>query len=380
MPESLKRFHASRLFDPALAVALTAVCLIELSARSNLTSSPRAPVAIAVIGAAVAVRRAHPVVAASIQGVAFLATPDFDNHFLPDTVLAPVAVVAYSLGAHVSRRSGLIVVAGLLAALQTGAGFEDFPNVELAFVTLGPWWVGTQVRDRRRLVDTLGRRNRELEAEEDAFARLSIRRERARIARELHDVVSHHLAVIVVQAGAGRMAAKNDGAAERFAAIRDSGGQALAEMARLVDVLQADSGEGHPALGELSLLIDAAKGRGVDLHFTPPPTHLTLSPEVQETAYRVVQEGLTNAMKHAPGSEVHVRLSVLEDEIQIEVRDTGATSGADLAGAGSGLGLTGMRERVEALGGRLEAGPERDAGWRVCAHAPLAAAPVIPSR
>ena len=201
-------------------------------------------------------------------------------------------------------------------------GFPNGVFVPLVFAIIAPWWVGQQLRQRRRMVRELGARSRELEAEEDAFARLSVRRERARIARELHDIVAHHLAVIVIQAGAGRVADPNrmDEAAERFRSVRESGEQALAEMARLVDILHADDAHA-PGTDRLQLLLESADANGLDVQVTPLPPGVQLPAEVEDAAYRVVQEGLTNVMKHAPGAEVEVRLGLRGDSFEIVVRN-----------------------------------------------------------
>jgi signal transduction histidine kinase len=367
------RALASSWFDPALAVALTSVALIELFTSPELTNSLRAPILVIVIGATVAVRRSHPVAAAGVQAAAFLATPNFDDNFLPDSGAIVASIVAYSCGAHAAQRSGLVAVGALAACMQVGMGFSEFPNFEVYFGTLGPWWVGVQVRRRRLLVSELAERTAQLESEQDAFARLSVRRERARIARELHDIVAHHLAVMVVQAGAGRMAPAEQGDrnAERFATVRQSGAHALAEMARLVDILEADRGNGG-APGKLRVLLDEAAAGGVEVGFTPLPSGVRLPTEVEDVAYRVVREGLTNAIKHAPGAAVQVRLATHGDELEIEVRDAGATRASGLAATGSGLGLAGMRERVESLGGSLEAGPGAGGGWRLAVRLPMA--------
>ena len=371
---ALRCLLTSRWFDPALAVALTSLALFELFTRPELTNSVRAPIAVVLIGATVAVRRSHPLIAAGVQAVTFLATPNFDDNFLPDSGAIAVSVVAYSCGTHAMRRSGLVAVGMLAACMQVGMGFSEFPNFEIYFGTLGPWWVGVQVDRRRRLVRELTERTAQLESEQDAFARLSVRRERARIARELHDIVAHHLAVIVVQAGAGRLAPGGHAErnAERLATIRQSGGQALAEMARLVDILEADRGNGSGALGKLRVLLDEAAAGGLDVGFIPLPDDVRLPAEVKDGAYRVVQEGLTNAIKHAPGAAVQVRLTTHDDELEIDVRDAGAAGASGLAATGSGLGLAGMRERVESLGGSLEVGPGAAGGWRLTARLPMA--------
>jgi signal transduction histidine kinase len=368
-----RRVLASRWFDPALAAFLIGVSLVELYARPEMTNSLRAPIAVVLIGGAVAFRRSYPKIAAGVQAAVFLATPDFDDNFLPDVGAIAPSIVAYSCGAHAANRAGLAAVGALAVCMQIGMGFTEFPNFEVYFGTLGPWWVGTQVRRRRRLVGELRERTSQLEAEQDAFARLSVRRERARIARELHDIVAHHLAVIVVQAGAGRMAPATevDRNAERFTSIRESGGHALEEMARLVDLLDAGREGERGAFGKLRVLLDEAAAGGIPVRFSPLPAGGSLPPEVEDAAYRVVQEGLTNAIKHAPGAAVRVRLSTTADELEIEVHNEVAAGTSALASTGSGLGLAGMRERVESLGGSLEAGPSSGGGWHLSARLPL---------
>jgi signal transduction histidine kinase len=371
---SPSRVLASRWFDPALAAAIIGVALLQLYATPELTNSLRAPIAVVLIGGAVAFRRTHPVAAACVQAAVFLATPNFDDNFLPDYGAVAVSIVAYSCGAHAAHRTGLAAVAGLAACMQIGMGFSEFPNFEVYFGTLGPWWVGTQVRRRRALVSELAERAAQLESEQDAFARLAVRRERARIARELHDIVAHHLAVIVVQAGAGRMApsAQVDRNAERFTSIREAGRHALAEMAQLVDLLDPGRVNGGRGLGRLRVLLDEAAAGGLRVGFTPLPAGVELPAEIEEGAYRVVREALTNAIKHAPGADVVVRLTTRGDELEVEVRDRGGATTSMLAATGSGLGLAGMREHVESLGGTVEAGPGADGGWRVTARLPLA--------
>jgi signal transduction histidine kinase len=208
-----------------------------------------------------------------------------------------------------------------------------------------------------------------------------VRRERARIARELHDIVAHHLAVIVVQAGAGRLAGPENGesAAARFATIRQSDDQALAEMSRPVDIIHADSGATGHGQDRLRTLFERAEAGGLHLEVSPLPADIRLPPELEEEALRVVREGLTNAIKHAPGARVQVRLASTGDWLEIEVRDHGGGAPSRLAESGSGLGLTGMRERVEALGGDLEAGPY-GGGWRLHARLPATPLPVAPVR
>ncbi len=369
MRNRLRQVMAHRWFDPALAAAVTAGLLLELSARSDGFTSPFAPLAAVLLGVPVAVRRTHPLAAGAAEAALIAVT----GELIPAVGLGGV-VVAYSCGAYASWREGIAIAAALIAAAQIHMGFSEFPNVELAFIILGPWWIGAQIGRRRRLIAELRQRTAELEAEQDAFARLSVRHERARIAHELHDIVAHHLAVIVVQAGAGRLAPADDTgkAAEHLGAIRQAGDQALAEIARLVDILHVDRPDEGGGLVKLRVLVDEANAAGANVGFEPLPHDTSLPPEIEEQAYRVVREGLTNAVKHAPRAPVQVRLSARGGEIEIEVRNESAGEASSLAATGSGLGLAGMRERVESMGGTLDAGPTDDGGWRVRARLPVA--------
>jgi signal transduction histidine kinase len=278
-------------------------------------------------------------------------------------------VLAYACGAYAPTRAGLAATVALAVAIQVHVGFAEFPNAEIFIATLPPWWGGFEVRRRRELVDALAARTRELEAEEESFVSLSVQRERARIARDLHDIVSHHLAVMVIQAGAGRLAVpwQADAASARMAAIRDAGAQALAEADRLGTVLGAD---GAAAL-RLAPLLDRARAAGARVVVIPPD--FALEPDVEATAYRIVQEALTNAMKHAPGAAVQVDVVLAGSALTITVANDGVAKRSPIAQTGSGLGLAGMRERLAALGGSLEATPEAGGGFRVRAQLPVRA-------
>jgi signal transduction histidine kinase len=313
-----------------------------------------------------AARLRRPATAAVALAALMLAGAELDAGFLAWLIVA-VCAVSYACGAYDSLAAGGLGVAVLLAALLIpGDGAVPF-----VLATVGPWAAGRIVRSRQELVGALRDRTRELEAEQEAFARLSVRRERARIAHELHDIVAHHLAVMVIHAGAGRMASGEEGRdGERLDNIREAGDQALAEMTRLVAMLQSDADDALPQAGRLRLLLDQARATGLDLHSTSLPPDVRLPAEVEEGAYRLVQEALTNAMKHAPGSTVDLRLSVQAGALEIELRDSGARAPSKLATTGSGLGLSGMRKRIEALGGQLDAGPVSGGGWRVRAHVP----------
>jgi signal transduction histidine kinase len=353
----------------ALCLAYVVAALAEQLARSDTDHSPLMLLWLLAVASTVLVRRSHPVAGTWVAAIllAAVAQTEQDSRAASFEFLLPI-LLSYACGAHAAVRPGLIAVLVLTAGIQVHVGFSEFPNVEIALGTVPPWWVGMEVRRRRLIVEELAARTRELEAEEEAFVRLSVERERARIARDLHDIVSHHMAVMVIQAGAGRLAEPwdADGAAERFATIRRAGAEALDEADRLVSMLAAD-GEATPRLAEL---LERARGGGARVMTVPPD--LELAPEVEAIAHRVVQEALTNAMKHAPGAAVEVEVDLGDEELRITVRNAAVVAPSTIAHTGSGLGLAGMRERLAALDGSLAAGPEPDGGFRLCARLPVA--------
>jgi signal transduction histidine kinase len=377
-----RRILASTWLDPALAVGFALISVSALYLGPNPPDSPLAPLLLVVLCGTLVFRRTHPLPAAAVGAAALLmaVAVDLEGDSASVGAFPVMFILSYSCGAHASLRGGLLGVVGLLIGAQAEQGFADFPNVELVLGTLAPWWVGREVRTRRELVAALEERTRELEREQDSFVRLSVRRERARIARELHDIVAHHVAVIVVQAGAGRLAGGENGTAvgERFASIRQSGGQALAEMSLLVDIINADSGDDRDGSSRLRALVEDAQAAGLEVDVTPFPGDVAA--EIEDDALRIVQEGLTNALKHAPGARVEVRFGIAGDALEIEVRDHGGGTQSVLAQTGAALGLSGMRERIESLGGSFEAGPSAEGGWRLCARLPGVAGPLSRSR
>jgi signal transduction histidine kinase len=345
--------------------------MVEQLARTDTEHSPRAVAWLVALAAPVLVRRTQPVLGTCFAAALVLALPATAGPFPPAVYefLWPV-VLAYSCGAYAPASHGLAATAALAVAIQVFMGFGDAPNLEIAIAALPPWWAGWQVRRRRELVRELAERTRELAAEEEAFIRLSVERERTRIARDLHDIVSHHLAVVVIQAGAGRLADGVDGelAATRLAAIRDAGVHALAETDRLVSLLHRGESDGPG----LAALLERARASGARVVFRPP--HPALAPEIEAVAYRVAQEALTNAMKHAPGAALDIRVAATDAELVITARNDAGAQASGLSRTGSALGLRGMRERVAAIGGTVAAGPEADGGFRLCASLPLAPA------
>ena len=298
--------------DAVAAAILVALLLSLLAAGGQLSGSGRPFEAACVAGVCccLALRRASPplaaLAAAAILGLAGWAGPSAGDPF--GLVFVVIFLLAYSLGA--SRRLGLSVLTVVLlgAGLQIAvATFNPF----VVIITAGPWAAGLVVRSRHQLTEQLTIRGGELEAERELFAAESVRYERARIARELHDIVAHGVSVMVIQASAGRRLAATDPAlaAEAFDSIGEAARQAEAEISRLVELL---GDRPHPGSADGLRLIDelvaraAATGLQVTCRFTGSADGL--SPAISETAYRLIQESLTNALKHAPGAPVGITI------------------------------------------------------------------------
>ncbi|UQA93930.1 sensor histidine kinase [Streptomyces halobius] len=246
------------------------------------------------------------------------------------------------------------------------------------------WVLGDSVRTRRAYWAQLEEKADRLEKEREAQSRIAVAAERARIARELHDVVAHNVSVMVVQADGAAyvLDAAPDQARQALQTISGTGRQALAEMRRLLGVLrtgeQPEGGEyvPQPGVEQLADLVDQVRGAGLPVDFRVEGEPRPLPSSVELTAYRIVQEALTNTRKHGgPDVGATVRLSYKDDELDVLVEDDGRgaeheryeAGGAD----GLGHGLIGMRERVGMVGGSLDAGPRQGGGFRIGAVLPL---------
>jgi signal transduction histidine kinase len=198
--------------------------------------------------------------------------------------------------------------------------------------------------------------------------------ERARIARELHDVVAHAISVVLLQARGGRKAVpeRPDDAVAAFGAIEETASHALVEMRRLLEVLRADDGHAElapqPGLAELESLAAKVRAAGLAVELRVEGARASLPRGLDLSAYRIVQEALTNALKHARAAKARVTVRYAPDALALEIADDGIGVGS---GDGAGHGLAGMRERVAVFGGELEAGPEPQGGFAVRARLPL---------
>lgn len=294
--------------------------------------------------------------------------------------IASVMIAVYSVGAHSPYRllSLGILLATAAAILMTfgGNSLPPLPPGAGPFLIVLPLWVvGVAIRSRDLRAEASEDRAVRLEREQEAATRAALAQERGRIARELHDVVAHSVSVMLVQAGAARhiLGTAPDQAREALLAVEAGGREAMAELRHLLGVLN-DDGEGmslapQPGAEQIASLIRRVGEAGlpVDLRVIGQPR--PLPPGIDLAAYRIVQEALTNALKHAGMARTQVILEYRPAELKVEVLDDG--DGPCGEAGGHGRGLVGMQERVALYGGTLEAGPRLERGYAVRAWLPL---------
>jgi signal transduction histidine kinase len=282
---------------------------------------------------------------------------------------APLAIVSFCitlfLVAHLVVRRGLLVPAPLLlpfmvfAGARLQQGHAALGSTAPLLFLVAAFAVGESVRRRGLAVTALG---------ESVRARV-VMEERTRIARELHDIVAHHLSVIAIESETARLTSPelSENAGGRLEAIASTAREALTETRRLLGVLREDArGEAdlapQPGLGELDDLIDKAQAIGTHIRLVREGKIARLSPGIDLAAYRIVQEALTNARRHAPGADVDVELSYRDDVLHLRIRDHGPVVLGQIVG---GHGLLGMRERATLAGGTFSSGPADGGGFEV---------------
>jgi signal transduction histidine kinase len=317
-------------------------------------------------------RRRFPLTSFWIIAVAAALVYDQLTHAnLTWTVVASV-VAAYSAPAY-SRYRNLALVSVVAAALwvcvRNGDGLPGMPSGLVTFLLL------SSVGLAANTINTWRQRAQTLQREQEAATRLAVDRERARLARELHDVVGHNVSVMVVQAGAARkvMGTTPDLAREALLAVEAGGRAAMTELRQVIGLLTVDRDGIEltplPGLERLPELAARIRETGTPVTLTVSGTVESLPAGVDLAAYRVVQEALTNAVKHAAGAAVTIVVTGTPEELRVEVTDTGGAPSVD--GPGSGRGLAGLRERLTVYGGTLTAGRRPTGGFRVVAVLPL---------
>lgn len=345
---------------PVAAFLLVAACILPLAAR-----------------------RRWPL---GVLAVVSVATTLYQLLGFPTTLaLAGLLVALYTAGTMVERRT-LVLWAAACGGIVIGTGVAPWGSTmfwaDLArtFSTLAvAAALGDATRNRRAYIQEVERRAAEVERTHEQEARRRVDEERLRIARELHDITAHSLSIVAVQSGVALHVLDSDPAAARtsLVAIRNTSRDSLNELRAILGVLRG-SGEAPegaplaptPGLARLSDLTTPLRDAGLDVALSAPGADEPLPAFVEASAYRIVQEALTNVLRHAGKAAVNVTLRRDDDALSLEILDDGAGSPATSA-ASDGHGIAGMRERAIALGGTFEAGPVEGGGWRVAATLPL---------
>jgi signal transduction histidine kinase len=306
-----------------------------------------------------------------------------DGRLVPFTVSAPVAGIAAAfllgnLRDDVQARLGLaIVISGAAIVVYNDPHHAAGEFIFIPALFAIGWLAGFALRERAEKAEAAEVRAAQAERERDAASRIAVAEERARIARELHDIVAHAVSVMVLQAGAVRHRLPHALSADREALqdVEQAGRTALTDMRRLLGAMRQDGEEidlaPQPGLDRVEALLDEVRRAGlpVELHVEGGPRRLPRA--IDLSAYRIVQEGLTNALKHAHASHADVTVRYAPDEVQIVVRDDGAGASTN---NDPGYGLAGMRERVKIYGGEMSAGRANGGGFVLRTRLPLAAA------
>jgi len=377
-----------RAADAVLALVLAAAALVDLM-HQPVAWGGRGPVQVLLALAVtlpLAWRARFPVVVVTLvnvaSGVLLLLAAPHQPAFEP---FAAVILAFYSLGAHAPTRRSLVVLAAMfavglpfaIAADSRGASNGNLLS-PIVFL-LGGWAVGRIIRGRRLRTLELEELTRQLEAQRDLQAQAAVTIERGRIARELHDVVAHNVSMMVVQAGAAErvLEGKQPHVRSALAAIASTGRETVDEMRTMLGVLRANEDglalNPQPGLADLEQLVANVREAGlqVDVHVEGAPSKLP--PPLDLSAYRIVQEALTNTLKHAGRASAEVTVRYGPRAVELDVSDTG-NGGNSSNGLGTGHGLVGMRERVTMLGGELETGRRAEGGFGVRARLPLGSA------
>jgi signal transduction histidine kinase len=385
-----RRLPASAwLFDSGLALAAAGVSTLLFTDLMN-AAQPTPPRGMLALGYALALLHTLPLAArrrfpGAVLGISVASGLAVAALGVPEILGPAILVAVYSVAAYGDR---WVSLAGLAAAELGSAAVQLTPGrfqaptvVSNALVFAAAWLLGYFVGRRRAYTAQL-EQTAELERARAELARRAVAEERLRLARELHDVVAHSISVIAVQSGVGAHVAKTqpEEAAKALEAIEATSRAALIELRRLLGVLRQE-GESQgalapvPGLADLdSLLAEVAKaGLGVRLQVEGTPSPLPAG--VDLSAYRIVQEALTNVVKHAGPARAQVVVGYRDQDVTVEVIDDGrgAVTSVSDGRVGSGHGLIGMRERVQAFGGDFQAGPCPGGGFRVAARLPLAA-------
>jgi signal transduction histidine kinase len=374
----------SYAFD-ALVVLLALAAILEVALRRDAPAAPRTTLwfdvpAIAVMALPLFARRRFPFAAPAGYWLLGVAVSFVDGRLVTFTTSIFVLGMAgaYLLGnlrdALKSQVGLAVVVGGVALVVYNKPGHSPSELVFIPLLFGICWLAGFALRERAEQAEAAEVRAAQAERERETAARLAVAEERARIARELHDIVAHAVSVMVLQVGAVRHKLPDDLAGDREAltSVEKAGRTALAEMRRLLVAMREDGDEAEltpqPGLDGLETLAEEVGRAGLPVRLHVDGDRISLPRAIDLSAYRIVQEGLTNALKHSGAATADVTLRYLPDELQLEVRDDGAgTTATD----GLGHGLVGVRERVKIYGGEMTAGPLNGGGFVLSTRLPL---------
>jgi len=385
------RHLSGRYGDPLLSSVLAVGITLELIAWAGGGLGTAIPAGL-LATVPLALRRRSPLTSFVLVmvglGLLFEYQPGFDN----DSMALVVAffVSLYSVGRHATgieaglAALGLVLVMLLLFRADGGLGQIDPGDIAFYLAFLGaPWAAGLTLRLRRERETQLNAEYDRLRREQEERERRAVADERSRIARELHDVVSHAISVTVLQARGARRSLDSDPEAARGAldAIEQINTAALGDMRRLLAVLRDTEGDGsvpldgedrapQPSLEQLDLLVDQVRDAGMPVTVEVRGQRQAVPPGVDLSAYRIVQEALTNVLKHAAGAQAQVVLDYVADSLCVTITDDGMSGPSGDSALGGGRGLIGIQERVAVVGGEVTAGPRRDGGFEIRARLP----------
>ncbi len=381
------------LIDTALAAFLSVGTIVDLLTfpQQFTDAAGFRPVDAGAIALALAqtlplaVRRRYPTTVLLAISTAFVV--DRSLGYPSSLAVFGLMFAFHAVGSELPRRKAQVVgwtaIAVLVLFTVSGAFFTEQVNVGTVLImvifTGFPFLLGREVHDRRAESAHLEAQAIRMELERDAQARRAVREERERIARELHDIVAHEMTVMTLQsAAAKRLIGRDPGRARQaLDAAETAGHEGLAEMRRLLGLLRSDDAASlapQPGVDRIPDLVQQTTEAGKATTYRVEGEPFTLPPGIDLNAYRIVQEALTNVLRHAgPDASARVVLRYETDHLGVVVDDDGRGLAADPNGVGSGHGLVGMRERIAMLGGRLDAGPRPGGGYRVHARIPVTA-------
>jgi signal transduction histidine kinase len=362
------------LIDSIIALGLTILITVEAASNSSPGATDADRFALLFLTVPLVWRRQEPwLVFAVIMTVAvpFL-------QYAPYTSVCAIMVAAYSVGAYSQYRTsslGALVATAVVIDVLFHGGLPPIPQAAGPFIALVPLWlVGNAIRTRQLRIDASEERATRLEREQELTTRAALAEERARIARELHDVVAHSVSVMVVQAGAARqvLPTSPEEARRALLTVESTGREAMTELRGLLGLLGDDSGMAlapQPGMAQVDRLVQRVREAGLPVELQVEGTRRPLPVGVDLAAYRIVQEALTNALKYSGLAPTTVVLDYREEELKLEVLDEGSAV-PSRERTEAGRGLVGMRDRVALYGGALEAGPRPVRGYAVRAWLP----------